>query len=332
VTPSPGTPTRAAVSTALTASDIASAVGRRRRLLRLGGARGIIAGIAIDHRDSLRVMLERQGSTGLSTAELRSLKLALTRALAPAATAIMLDEELGGLALEAGAVPSTVALIMPLEAQGYETSGGGPTTTLLEDFSPAVALRYGADACKLLLPYRIDDPDPAARQEALVTSTAAACHQLGLPLVIEPVAYRRPDETAGGYAEAYPQLVIGAVKRLQPLGADLLKLPFPVQDMTSASEATAFDACRAMAEACRDTPWVLLGAGVDTDSFVEQIRLAAAAGASGFLAGRGIWGAALHADAKETERIAAATCRPDLERCREVAERFARPIGSARTG
>ena len=78
----------------------------------------------------------------------------------------MLDEELGGLALEAGAVPSWVGLIMPLEAQGYETIGAGRTTTLLDDFSPARALGYGADACKLLLPYRVDDAESAARQDA----------------------------------------------------------------------------------------------------------------------------------------------------------------------
>ncbi len=121
-------------------ANSASAIGRRRRLLRLGGERGIIAGIAIDHRDSLRVMLDGHGSTGLSTADLQALKLSLTRALAPAATAIMLDEELGGLALEAGAIPAWVGLIMPLEAQGYETIGAGRTTTLLDDFSPAGAL------------------------------------------------------------------------------------------------------------------------------------------------------------------------------------------------
>lgn len=326
MTPVPGVSDGSAGGIASPGS-VAPAVGRRRRLLRLGGERGVIAGIAIDHRDSLRVMLERHGSTPRSTAQLRSLKLLLTRVLAPAATAIMLDEELGGLALEAGAVPATVALIMPLEAQGYETTGEGPTTTLLDNFSPAVALGYGADACKLLLPYRVDDPSPAARQAALVTSTAAACHELGLPLVIEPVAYRRPAETAAAYADAYPQLVIGAVERLQPLGADLLKLPFPVLDMTSVNEAAAVEACRSVAEACRNTPWVLLGAGVDTDTFVEQIRLATSAGASGFLAGRGIWGAALQVDPDEIERVATTICRRDLERCREVAERFARPLG-----
>ena len=316
--------TRAANATSTTTS--ASAAGRRRRLLRLGGAQGVIAGIAIDHRDSLRVMLERRGAIDLSAARLSSLKLALTRALAPAATAVMLDEELGGLAIEAGAVPATVALIMPLEAQGYETAGDGATTTLMDDFSPALALRYGADACKLLLPYRIDDPGPAAHQEELVSSTAAACHELGMPLVIEPVAYRRPHETPKAYADAYPILVLSAVERLQPLGADLLKLPFPVLDVTAIAESAAFDACGAIGEACRDTPWVLLGAGAGTEVFVEQIRLAGTAGASGFLAGRGIWAAALDVHADETEQVATTICRPALERCREAAERFARPL------
>ena len=309
-----------------------TSTGRHRRLLRLGGSRGIVAGIAIDHRDSLRVMLERRGSTGTSISELRSLKLRLARVLAPAATAIMLDEELGGLALEAGAVPASVGLIMPLEAQGYETTRDGAATTLLDDFSPAAALRYGADACKLLLPYRVDDAASAARQEALVATTAVACHELGLPLVIEPVAYRRTTETAEAYADAYRQLVIAAVTRLQPLGADLLKVPFPVLDMRATSESAALDACHALARACADTPWVLLGAGVDTDIFIEQIRLAGTAGAAGFLAGRGIWGAALVSDAHEMERIATSVCRPDLERCRAMAERVAKPLAPAGIG
>ena len=107
----------------------------------------------------------------------------------------MLDEELGGPALDAGAVPASVGLIMPLEAQGYETVEDGRTTTLLADFSPAHALRRAADACKLLLPYRVDHEPSAVRQDALVEATAAACHEVDLPLVIEPVVYRWSTET-----------------------------------------------------------------------------------------------------------------------------------------
>jgi len=331
VTTGPASTDRSAHAIDAETGELASAVGRRRRLLRLGDSAGVIAGIAIDHRDSLRVMLERRGSNATSTAALRTLKLRLTRVLAPAATAIMLDAELGGLALDAGAVPAHVALIMPLEAQGYEIVASAPVTTLLEDFTPADALRYGADACKLLLPFRVDDAASAARQEALARSTAAACHELGLPLVVEPVVYRRMAETDAVYRDAYPRLVVDAVRRLQPLGADLLKVPFPVLDV-HASASAAQDACRALGDACADTPWVLLGAGVDTDTFLDQIRLAGAAGASGFLAGRGIWGAALVEDADEVERIAERVCRPDLERCRAMAERAATPLRAGMRG
>ena len=305
---------------------------RRRRLLRLAGSGGIVAGIALDHRDSLRVILERRGFGTLSVAELRDLKLRLARVLAPSATAIMLDEELGGQALDEGVVPPSVGLIMPLEAQGYEIVGDGRTTTLLEDFTPGDALGRGADACKLLLPYRVDHGPSAARQDALVAATASACHAVGLPLVVEPVAYRWSDEAPEAFADAYPRLVIDAVMRLRPLGIDLLKLPFPVLDPAATTEPVALAHARAVGAACGETPWVLLGAGADTAAFLEQIRLAGTAGASGFLAGRGIWGAALGPDPDETERVARTACRADFERCRALAERVARPLDAGLRG
>jgi tagatose-1,6-bisphosphate aldolase len=303
----------------------ASDVGRQRRLLRLAGPDGVIAGIAIDHRDSLRALLDRRGLS-LAQPQLRMLKLALAKALAPSATAIMLDEELGGIALREGAVPSSIGLIMPLEGQGEEAVGDGRITTLLEDFSPSDALRYGADACKLLVPYRADDERSSARQDDVVRSTADACHDVGLPLVVEPVVYRWSTETDAEFADAYADLVLAAAIGLQPLGGDLLKLPFPVLMVDSGDEASASGACRALAAACRETPWVLLGAGVDNETFVDQVRLAGAAGAAGFLVGRGIWGPAVAEDLDEVEYLAATISRPAFERCRQTAEAVARPL------
>ncbi len=305
---------------------------RRLRLLRLAGDRGIVAGIALDHRDSLRSILERRGLVGLTDAAMRSLKVRLARALAPAATAIMLDEEFGGEALDAGVVPASVGLIMPLEAQGYEMVEDGRTTTLLADFSPDHARRRGADACKLLLPYRVDHEPSAIRQDALVEAAARTCHEAGLPLVVEPVVYRWSTEPAATYAGAYGRLAIEAVARIRALGPDLLKLPFPVLGLATDGEAAALEACRALDTACAGTPWVLLGAGADTATFIDQIRIAGTAGASGFLAGRGIWAAALGRDPDEVERVALAVCRPDFERCRAMAERVARPIEAPASG
>jgi tagatose-1,6-bisphosphate aldolase len=304
--------------------------GRRRRIGRLGGANGIIAGIALDHRDSLRVVLERQGIVGLSTAGLRDLKAALARELAPAATAVMLDAELGSLALEAGDIPPAIGLIMPLEAQGYEAQGDRRLTSLLEDFSPLEALRLGADACKLLLPYRVDDEPAAALQDAVLVESVAACHALGLPLVVEPVVHRLSAESPEAYARAYTRLVVDAVARLQPLGADLLKLPFPIPHLEASTLADARDACRVLASACGTTAWVVLGGGADIDILVDEIRLAGEAGAVGFLAGRSVWGPVLRADVGETARLAAEIARPAFERCRAMAERTARPLATGR--
>jgi tagatose-1,6-bisphosphate aldolase len=306
-------------------------VGRRRRLGRLGGAKGIIAGIALDHRDSLRVLLERRGIVGLSMAGLRDLKAALARELAPAATAVMLDAELGSLALEAGDVPAAVGLIMPLEAQGYEAQGDRRLTSLLDDFSPLEALRLGADACKLLLPYRVDDEPAAALQDAVMVESVATCHALGLPLVVEPVIHRLSTESPEGYAQAYMGLVVDAVARLQPLGADLLKVPFPIPHLDGANLAAARDACRVLASACGETPWVVLGGGADIEVLVDEIRLAGEAGAVGFLAGRSVWGPVLRADVDETARLAAEIARPAFERCRAVAEQTARPLSTGRS-
>jgi tagatose-1,6-bisphosphate aldolase len=243
---------------------------------------------------------------------------------------VMLDAELGSFALEAGDIPSAVGLIMPLEAQGYEAQGDRRLTSLLEDFSPLEALRLGADACKLLLPYRVDDEPAAALQDAVVVESVAACHALGLPLVIEPVVHRLSTESSEAYAMAYTGLVVDAVARLQPLGVDLLKVPFPIAHYEVPNIAAARDACRVLASACGETPWVVLGGGADIDILVDEIRLAGEAGAVGFLAGRSVWGPVVRADVGETARLAAEIARPAFERCRVMAERTARPLATGR--
>jgi tagatose-1,6-bisphosphate aldolase len=148
--------------------------------------------------------------------------------------------------------------------------------------------------------------------------------------MIEPVVHRLSTESPGAFASAYERLVIDAVARLRPLGADLLKLPFPVLDSRAVPEAVALAACEALDRACGQVPWVLLGAGVDTPTFLDQVRLAGSAGAAGFLAGRGIWGSALDAGLADVERLATRLSLPDLRSCRETAERCARPLTAPR--
>ena len=64
---------------------------------------------------------------------------------------------------------------------------------------------------------------------------------------------------------------------------DLLKLEWP----------GSAEGCRRVTEALGAVPWALLSAGVGFDDFVARVRTALDNGASGFIAGRAIWGEAV---------------------------------------
>lgn len=130
--------------------------------LRIANDRGVVVGLALDHRDSLRVAAAQRGMP-TDRATLSAFKAEVTAALAGVASVVLLDEELGSGAI--AKLRKGTALVMPLEEQGYESVGDGRVTTLLDDFSPARAASLGAAGCKLLLPYRPDLAD-AARTRA----------------------------------------------------------------------------------------------------------------------------------------------------------------------
>jgi tagatose 1,6-diphosphate aldolase len=317
-----------AVGSRVSGADDAE-LGRRRRLLRLADDQGIVVGLALDHRDSFRAALDRRGLTGMATPAIAALKAALVGALAPAASALMLDIELGLEALSEGAVPARIGLIMPLEAQGYEQLGDSRTTSLLPDFSPAAALALGADACKVLLPIRPDRAEALAAQLDLVARSVEAAHAAALPLVVEPTVYRLTTENEADYRSRFTGLVLEAVSSVARLGPDLLKVQFPVSEMAGANALPpgAEDACRGLDRAAAGIPWVLLGAGVSPETFGAQLRAAGAAGASGFLAGRTIWFDALIADPVEAARLARDLSRPRFEEYRAIAREVCRPLG-----
>lgn len=264
-------------------------------------------------------MYRRRGRAVPSDGELRALKARLCRVLAPLASAVLLDAELGGDAL--AEVPPRVALLMPLEAQGYEAVAEGPAPRLLPDFSPADAARLGADGCKLLIPYRPDLADATERQDALVRETLAACHALGLPLMVEPIVYRLDRDDEAAFRAAFADRVVATARRVAALGVDILKLQFPESRDPRA-------ACAELDRACGASPWVLLGGGTDADAFASQLDVACRAGASGFAVGRTAWDAALADDPAESERRIAETCAPVLARFVEIAERHARRLGA----
>ena len=296
-------------------SDHLRSAQRARALDQLSSVRGVFAGAAVDHRDSLQVVLAKRGLE-LDRDGVTRLKLRVAAALAPAATLILLDAEYAvAQALAAGAVPGDTGLVVPLEAMGYGDVAKLEVTGFLEGWSPAKARRLGASGAKLLLPYRVDVAEQAVRQEAVVATAVAGCRDAGLALILEPIVYRREGEqTAGG--ERFAELVVEGARRLAALGPDVLKLQYP----------GSADGCAALDEACgRLIPWVLLGGGADAGVLEGQIEDACRAGASGFIVGRTLFDPALVPDEAASAAALHAECRPLLERLAATAERLATP-------
>jgi tagatose 1,6-diphosphate aldolase len=296
-------------------TDHLTSAQRARALDQLSSGSGVFVGAAIDHRDSLQVVLAKRGVT-LDAAGITRLKVRVAGALAPGASLILLDAEYAvAQALAAGAVPGSTGLVVPLEGMGYGDVSKLETTTFLSDWSAAKGRRLGASGAKLLLPFRVDVPDQAARQEAVVSEAVAACREVGLALILEPIVYRRDGEEKAG-AERFSELVIAGASRLAALEPDILKLQYP----------GSAEGCVALNEACGSLiPWVLLGGGADEDVLERQIEQACTAGASGFVVGRTLFDAALVPDDAESERLLREHCRPLLDRLVALAERTATP-------
>jgi tagatose 1,6-diphosphate aldolase len=302
----------------------AADLGRRRRLHRIS-AGGVFALVACDHRDSLRIAFEARGVAAPEGPEIAALKTEIVTALAPAATGVLIDAEHGAAVL-AGGAGGAPAVVMPLEAQGYADAESGRVTTFLPGWGPDAALAAGADACKLLLPFRADHDVSAEPQLEVVARAVQGCHAAGLPLVLEPIVYRLPGEDESDHAAAFPGLVVAGVERLVPLGADIMKVQFP--RAVDADADAEHEWCRRLDAACGWTPWVLLGGGATHETFAAQVNAACRAGASGYIVGRTAWEGAVTPDAAERRHWLVNVGEPRLRAVRERAVSLARPFTS----
>ena len=149
----------------------------------------------------------------------------------------------------------------------------------------------GASAVKLLVDYNPSAGELAERQEQLVAQVVAPARAADIPLLVEPVTYSINPASPKGSAEfaaERPHLVAETARRIGALQPDVLKLEFP-HDATHVTDRAAWqDACAAL-DAASPVPWAVLSAGVDFETFKQQVQIACEAGASGYVAGRSFW-------------------------------------------
>ena len=280
-------------------------------LARDGGA---FAMLAIDQRESLRTLLIDAGHGG-ADADLSAFKVAVARALSPAASAILVDRDYGlGPLVAANAVARTCGLIVAVDR--FTQAPGGPLVWSELD-RPALTdalVEAGATALKFLIVWRPDDPVEPRR--ILARDFVAACRQLGLVSVLEGLVQ------VPGVAEgpAVDDAILAAAHEFAAVEPDLYKTHVPTHGAGSPSEITERSAA---ISAAIGRPWVVLSAGVPPDRFPAAVEAAGRGGASGFLAGRGVWGPAIRTPDPATALIDDA--RPRMDALVAIAEATARP-------
>lgn len=309
-------------------------IGKLRGLQQLADPKGIMTMCAIDHRGALKRALSEKNPAAVSYQDIVDFKLDLCQAVAPFASAVLLDPEYGaGQAIAAGLLPGPKGLLVSMEKTGYSGDSTARITELLPGWSVRKAKRMGASAVKLLIYFRPDLKDVASKQLDLVARLAAQCIVEDIAFLVEPVSYPIEEKeriNQGGtslkkFAEIKPGLVIETARQITTLPIDVLKAEFPADIKFEQDEGKLLGLCQELNQASR-LPWVLLSAGVDFNSFQKQVEIACKAGASGFLAGRALWqeGAQIRSR-EERMNFFQNTAAQRLKELAEIADSYGKP-------
>jgi tagatose 1,6-diphosphate aldolase len=205
-------------------------VGKLRGLQQLADPNGMMTMCAIDHRGALKRALNEKSPDAVSYEDMVDFKLELCQALAPFASAILLDPEYGAAqSIAAGAMPASKGLLVSMEETGYTGHSTARITKLLSGWSVKKAKKMGASAVKLLIYFRPDLKDVASEQLDLVARLADQCIEEDIPSLVEPVSYPVEENSASSkrFAEIKPDLVIETARLITALPIDVLKAEFP---------------------------------------------------------------------------------------------------------
>jgi tagatose-1,6-bisphosphate aldolase len=299
-------------------------IGKVRGLQQTSTPGGAFTICALDHRNNLRNALAPTSPDSVSVESMVAFKRQVVQALAPAASAVLLDPEIGGAqCIASGALPGRVGLVMAVEATGYTGAPAARQSQVLPGWSVAKARRMGASAVKLLVYYH-PDSDSAGEIERLVAQVAEDCRLHDIAFFLEPLSYSLQSSEKKLPPAERRRVVIETARRLVSPGVDVLKAEFPLDIKAEPDERTWAEACAGLSQASR-APWILLSASVDFETYLRQVTVACQHGASGVAVGRAVWQEAPGLAGVERQAFLDQVARPRMSRLTALCEALARP-------
>ena len=257
-------------------------IGKYRALQRASTADGIFNILAIDHMDSLKRAINPENPMSVTDEQMTVMKRDVVSTLMPYISGTLLDPVYGAAQMISQDLPKQVGLLVELEKADYSMQPLPLVVDIRPNWSVEKIKRMSADGVKLFYYYDPDNNDLCQQQDTTIQAVVNDCAVYDIPLYAEPIVSNvNPDNRQ--------RKVIESAKRANDLGADILKVEFPIDASANMNHADWQEACEALNDAVH-RPWVLLSAGVDFEVFCQQVAIACQAGASGFIVGRAVWG------------------------------------------
>ena len=249
---------------------------------------GGFAIVALDQRESLRTMFANVTQPPITDETLISFKISAAELLSPYASAMLFDHCYGMEALDvAKSTNSSCGVIVAADHLIQEP--GHPVTDTQIDYAvdPQEAAHKGASAMKFMVIWK--DDHKIDEYVMLAEKFLERCRSVGLLGVVEAVV--RPPNGVPPTNWNRELALVSAARALGATKPDLYKTEVPFYGDASSTEIRS--QCEAISNVL-PCPWVVLSSGVDPQKFPEAVQAACKGGASGFLAGRGIWQDAVH--------------------------------------
>ncbi len=276
--------------------------------------------IACDQRGGMRTLLaatpEAQAAIGNDV--LGQTKMDIAQHLARHAGCVLVDPvcAVPGL-VDDGVLHRTTALLIGLDASGWDTSPEGYRISRMVPGITACRVReLGGTGAKVMVYLRADTPAANTANIATLRDVIADFAAEDLLLVVEFLTYPLEGETPAAYAAAFPDLIVDGCRICLDLGAKVLKIPYPGTPQ----------ACADVTALAAGVPWAVLSAGVDHATFLGQVEIAMASGASGVIAGRSLWKDCISLDRAVTRARLETVAVPRLREIQAVIARH-RPAG-----
>jgi len=275
-------------------------------------AGGGFAMVALDARESMRALFRDAGRPH-EDADLADFKELAARDVAAAASAVLCDPLHGGGAIEAVRTehPGT-GLIVAVDH--FDEPRFGPLRESRLDLDAMTrAVEAGAvSALKLYLFWRPEADRHFRADDARIF--VERCAELGVLSLLEGVVTGSPDDPG------WDDSLVRAGEQMGSLRPDVYKTQVPTFGRGD-DDAVEREA-RRVSDAV-GVPWVVLSNGVERDRFPGAVGAACRGGASGMLAGRGVWRDALTAPDPAAELASGGRAR--LQELIDIVDANARP-------